>query len=85
MERDELILLLTRSVLAGAQKALALCGTQPQAIIRSQACRVYGRSNIDRWLAEGLLVITKNRLDKAVLERIAQQSNRHTYLPVAER
>ena len=86
MERRQLILLLTRTAAAGAQKALANCEGQPQAITKSQAYRLYGRSDVDRWLQEGLLVsTTKNRLDKAALARIAARSNRTTYLPVAER
>ena len=40
---------------------------------------------IDRWLAEGLLIPTNNRLDKAALERTAHRSNRISYLPVAAR
>lgn len=85
MKRKELVFLLTRSATAGAQKALASRGAQPQAISKSQAYRAYGRSDVDRWLAEGLLTLSKNRLDKAALTRIANQSNRTTYLPVAER
>lgn len=86
MERKELALLLTRIAAAGAEKALANCGNQPDAITKSQAYRLYGRSDVDRWLSEKLLIPTKkNRLDKAALMRIASQSNRTTYLPVAER
>jgi hypothetical protein len=85
MKRNELVPLLTRSAAAGAAKALALCGNQPKAVSKSQAYRLYGRSDVDRWLAEGLIHAVKNRIDKAALERIASRSNRNTYLPVAER
>jgi hypothetical protein len=86
MERSELITLLTRTAVTGAANALAHCGPQPAAISKSQAYRVYGRSDVDRWLKEGLLhPIKKNRFDKATLARIASQSNRNTYLPTAER
>jgi len=86
MERSELTQLLTRTAAAGATKALALCENQPDTITKSQAYRLYGRSDVDRWLVEGLLIPTKkNRLDKAALMRIASQSNRRTYLPVAAR
>ena len=86
MERSELITLLTRTAATGATNALALCGKQPDAITKSQAYRLYGRSDVDRWLNAGLLKLNKkNRLDKAALARIASQSNRNTYLPVAER
>lgn len=86
MERSELTQLLTRTAAAGATKALALCENQPDAITKSQAYRLYGRSDVDRWLNEKLLIPNaKNRLDKAALARIAAGSNRSTYLPVAER
>jgi len=85
MERDELTQLLSRTIAAGAAKALTLCAAQPESISKSQAYRLYGRSDIDRWLAEGLLTLSKNRLDKAALAQIAARSNRFTYLPVAER
>lgn len=85
MERNELTRLLSRTIAAGATKALTLCDPQPQVISKSLAYRKYGRSNIDRWLAEGLLILTRNRLDKAALAQIAARSNRITYLPVAER
>jgi len=86
MERSEFTQLLTRTTAAGAKNALALCDHQPDAITKSQAYRLYGRSDVDRWLSEKLLIPTKsNRLDKVALARIAAQSNRITYLPVAER
>ena len=85
MKRNELVSLFTRSAAAGAAKALALCGNQPKAVSKSQAYRAYGRSDVDRWLAEGLINAVKNRIDRAALERIASRSNRITYLPVAER
>jgi len=85
MKRNELVPLLTRSAAAGAAKALALCGNQPKSVSKSQAYRLYGRSDVDRWLVEGLIHAVKNRIDKAALERIASRSNRSTYLPVAER
>jgi len=85
MERTQLIQVLTRTVAAGAKKALALCDDQPKAISKSQAYRQYGRSDIDRWLNEGLLHLTNKLFDSAELERVAASSNRITYLPVADR
>jgi hypothetical protein len=85
MEPQAIIQLITRSTAQGAQKALDQCGSQPKAITKSQAYRTYGRSDTDRWLAEGLLKIQNNRLDNEELKRIAARSNRHTYLPAAAR
>jgi len=48
MERSELTFLLTRTAAAGAKNALAQCDHQPDAITKSQAYRLYGRSDIDQ-------------------------------------
>lgn len=69
----------------GAEKALLALGQLPDAISKSQAYRTYGRSNVDRWLTEGLLKLSNQKLSRANLEAIAAASNRVTYLPVAER
>jgi hypothetical protein len=57
------------------------------------AYRIYGRSNVERWLQEGLIRYQsagsgkspRKFLDNQSLEAIAASSNRVTYLPVAER
>ena len=85
MERSELTFLLTRTAAAGAKNALAQCDHQPDAITKSQAYRLYGRSDIDRWLSEGLLHFNQKHFDRAQLARVAAASNRITYLPTAER
>jgi len=85
MERKELSLLLTRISAAGAAKALALCGNQPNSVSKSQAYRLYGRSIVDRWLREGLIHFTNKHVERAKLKQVAAASNRITYLPVAER
>ena len=61
-------------------------------VTKAQAYRLYGRSVVDRWIAEGLLKPVqrdkhsrKSVLDRAALHRIASKSNRATYLPVVER
>lgn len=85
MERNEFTQLLTRTAATGAHQALALCENQPDAITKSQAYRLYGRSDVDRWLTEGLLHFNQKHFDRAQLERVAAASNRITYLPTAER
>ena len=58
---------------------------------KSQAYRLYGRGNVERWLKEGLIGLiphskkSKKILDRKQLETVAESSNRNTYLPVAER
>jgi len=59
-------------------------------VTKARAYRMYGRSVVDRWIAEGLLKPVqrdkrKSVLDRAALHRIASKSNRATYLPVVER
>ncbi|MGZ3937042.1 MAG: hypothetical protein ACXVMS_18800 [Flavisolibacter sp.] len=56
----------------------------PASFTKQQAYRLYGRSDVDRWIAEGLIP-SDERIDRVTVERIASQSNRITYLPVAER
>jgi len=84
MERKQLALFFSQSAAASTQKVLRQCGTLPASFTKQQAYRLYGRSDIDRWIAEGL-ILSKERIDRAALERIASRSNRITYLPVAER
>ncbi len=52
---------------------------------KSQAYKIYGRSNVDRWMGEGLISLSNNKINRDKLEAIAASSNRVTYLPVAER
>jgi hypothetical protein len=86
MKLREFITQLKNAVTGGAENALGSYGIQQAACTKAEAYRLYGRSNIDRWLTEGLLIPdSKNRLDKVALAQIAARSNRTTYLPVAER
>jgi hypothetical protein len=92
MEHKQLALLLSSIASSGAKKALDECGDQPRCLTKTQAYALYGRSNVDRWIAERLIepqpvqsAASPGSLDRLALERIAAQSNRITYLPVAER
>ncbi|WP_184549825.1 hypothetical protein [Mucilaginibacter sp. FT3.2] len=85
MELKQMASLLRLTADEGAEKALLALGQLPDAISKSQAYRTYGRSNVDRWLTEGLLKLSNQKLSRANLEAIAAASNRVTYLPVAER
>lgn len=84
MERKQLALLFNQSAIASTRKVLAHCYQLPASFTKRQAYKLYGRSDVDRWIAEGL-ISSKERIDRVALERIASQSNRITYLPVAER
>ncbi|MBS1529740.1 MAG: hypothetical protein JSU01_05505 [Bacteroidetes bacterium] len=92
MDQEWLIRQFSQSTLEGAEKALAQSDELPAMISKQQAYQLYGRSDIDRWIAEGLLkpVIVGGKrsnqsIDRLALRRIAAKSNRTTYLQVAER
>ena len=84
MERKQLAFLLRQSAITSTQKVLAHCPKLSVGFTKQQAYRLYGRSDVDRWMAEGLIP-TKERIDRVALERIASQSNRITYLNANER
>jgi hypothetical protein len=84
MELKELALLLYRATGVTTRKMVVHYGQLPACLTRQQAYRLYGRSNVDRWIAEGLIK-SNDRIDRAALERIASQSNRITYLSANER
>ena len=84
MELKEFIPQLGNAIHAGAEKALALIGSQ-QHCTKASAYRQYGRSDVDRWLAEGLLIPVSKKINQTQLERVAAASNRISYLTVVER
>ena len=85
MELKELTILLQGAVAEGAEKALIATGTLSGRLSKSEAYRTYGRSNVDRWVLEGLIKVSNKCIDRIKLEAIAESSNRITYLPVADR
>jgi hypothetical protein len=85
MKITELIPILRIAAEEGAKKALAGCGNLTGGMTKAAAYRAYGRSNVDRWLREGLLKISDKHFDRDKLAQVAAASNRITYLPVAER
>ncbi|MBT2560109.1 hypothetical protein J7E50_02590 [Pedobacter sp. ISL-68] len=92
MKLKELIPLLKNAASDGAQKALSQNGVLSQYLTKAQAYRLYGRSDVDRWISEGLINMAtqdgkpiKKCIEYQQLEAVAASSNRITYLPVAER
>jgi hypothetical protein len=85
MKLKELITLLKGASGEGASIALSGYELLKDQITKADAYRSYGRTNVDRWITEGLLKISKKSIDKTKLESVADSSNRITYLPVAER
>ena len=72
-------------MVAATEKVVTSTAVRPDFLSKSAAYRIYGRSNVDRWLAECLIKTSNKKFDRVKLEAIAAFSNRNTYLPVAER
>ena len=92
MKLKDLTLILKNATETGVQKALDEAGVLQESLSKSEAYQQFGRSTIDRWIQEGLLVpksangkLLHKCIDRVKLEAIAHSSNRITYLPVAER
>ena len=85
MKLTELINLLKNATAEGAGKALLSSGILHDQLSKTEAYKIYGRSNVDRWLSENLIKIFNKKINRLKLEAIAASSNRMTYLPVAER
>jgi hypothetical protein len=92
MEIEDIIQLMQDATQRGLAKAMADKGLMSPLITKADAYRLYGRSNVDRWLAENLISLSsdpvkssKRFLDTIKLASISAASNRHTYLPVADR
>lgn len=92
MRHSELTSLLKSAVTAGVEKALDENGTLPTHLGKTEAYRLYGRSDVDRWISEKLLSIkmdvarnSKKLIERKQLESVAASSNRITYLPVVDR
>ncbi|QXV63656.1 hypothetical protein INP83_11070 [Mucilaginibacter sp. 21P] len=92
MNIEEISFLMQHAVHRGSAKAVDQCGAITALVSKAEAYRIYGRSNVDRWLKEGLISPMKKPgeksklfLDRKKLAGIAAASNRHTYLPVADR
>jgi hypothetical protein len=91
MKLNEVVKLLREAAAFGTSKALENSAAMPARLTKAEAYRHYGRTQVDRWISEGLLQVTRHAysskimIDRSKLEAVAAASNRVTYLPVAER
>ena len=85
MELKELSVLLRNATAEGTENVLRATCVLSNDLSKSEAYKIYGRSNVDRWLTEHLIKISNKKFDRLQLEAIAASSNRITYLPVADR
>ncbi|WP_113947133.1 hypothetical protein [Pedobacter miscanthi] len=88
----ELSILFQSAVKAGSEKCFRDEGLLRQWLSLSEAYALYGRTNVDRWISEQLIVakigtggILRKSISRKELEAVAFKSNRISYLPVAER
>lgn len=92
MKLKELSFLFKDTVVQGADKALIESGQLPDTLTKAQAFRLYGRSDVERWIAEGLIhpvklrdISSKKFIDRLKLEAVARAWKRGTRLLVSER
>ncbi len=91
MKYTELATLLKNAAEQGTANAIKEEQPVPDQLTKADAYRLYGRSNVDRWLREGLISkqpptdTSQIFFDRSELEAVAASSNRITYLPVADR
>lgn len=92
MNQAELTRIFLEAVTGGTTKALSEASIQTALVSKAEAYRLYGRSQVDRWIGEGLfkplkgqIYISKSGINREKLEAIAVASNRGTYLPVSDR
>lgn len=76
----------------GANAVLAKHGVLKPYLSKSDAYRIYGETNVDRWIAERLITARKDgghsakwRIDRQEIEAVAKASNRPSYMLVKER
>lgn len=87
----ELSSLLFSASLAGAAEAMENFSPIEEIITIAKAYRLCGRSNVDRWLSEKLLILipltkgNKLGVSRRELDKVASQNNTVTYLSSTER
>jgi len=85
MELKELSVLLRNATAEGAENVLRATCILSNNLSKSEAYKIYGRSNVDRWVTERIIKISNKKFDRLQLQAIAASSNRMSYLPVADR
>ncbi len=90
LSSKELAILLKNAAQEGVDNAIKKEQPIPNKLTKATAYRLYGRSNVDRWLRYGLISThtddsAQTFLDRSELETVSGSSNRITYLPVKDR
>jgi hypothetical protein len=76
----------------GAKTVLTEAGLIKPYISKSEASRMSGRTNLNRWVQEGLVTLIKDgpgtakiRINRIQFESVMKTSNRPSYLALIER
>lgn len=92
MNKIEFVKIFKSATLRGSKSMLSHNKLTSTIITKATAYRIYGRSNIDRWIKEGLLKPTFKSETKSGtylfqkdVDRVASSSNRISYLMVDDR
>lgn len=83
MKIPELHLLLLQAARQAAQPFVAELQLPPL-LKQSEAHRLFGRGNVERWQAEGLITRVGKQYDREQLETLSARMNRLSYLTVDE-
>jgi hypothetical protein len=89
---NQLSALLNDAAELGAKAALTEAGLLKPYISKSEAVRMAGRTNLNRWVQEGLITLIKDgpstakiRINRLQFESVMKTSNRPSYLSLIER
>lgn len=73
----------------GASAAMSKAGLLKPYLSKQEAYNLHGRTNVDRWIKEGLITPKKDggtsakfRIDRVQVEAVAKANNRPSYLSV---
>ena len=72
MKQTELAHLLSAIAIQRAERVLSVSNCRKVMLIRADAYRLYGRTNVDRWIAEGLLqtAVLSGKASKQLLKEL---------------
>lgn len=77
------------AVLQGVENVITEEQLFADTLSKNEAYKMYGRSNVDRWLKEKLIIVShtgkKGMIERQRLEQVAACSNRFSYLMACER
>ena len=92
MSMTDLRALLIEAGEVSSSKTLSKAGLLKPTMSKQEAYRMYGKSDVERWIKEGLIHPERDgsgsakwRIDRSEIEAVRKASNRHTFLNTDER